>query len=274
MKKRKIKSAVPYLILGMIAVVFALPLTWLIVSAFDPGASQAFNIPEKLSFDNFKAVWQNQKSIKGFLNSLFISTVQTAIVLVCSMLAAYPLSRYASSMGHRISMGLLFLTSIPITAVMVPVYQLFIAMKLVDSTWGVIFFLSASALPYGIWMMKNFMDTVPIELEEAAWIDGASSIQGIIKVMVPLIFPGLCTVMIFTFVGSWGNFFVPFILLQSSDKMTASINIYQYFGQSGIIMYGQLAAYSLMYITPSILLYIFAQNYISKGFAMEGGTKG
>lgn len=274
MKKKKMKSAIPYIILVIIAVVFALPLTWLIVSAFNPGASQAFNIPEKLSLDNFKEVLLNQRSMRGFLNTLFISAVQTGIVLVCSMMAAYPLSRYTSSIGHRISMGLLFLTSIPITAVMVPVYQLFIAMKLVDSVWGVILFLSASALPYGIWMMKNFMDSVPIELEEAAWTDGASVVKGLIKVMLPLTFPGICTVMIFTFVGSWGNFFVPFILLQSTEKMTASINIYQYFGQSGIVLYGQLAAYSLMYITPSLVLYIFAQKYVSKGFAMEGGTKG
>lgn len=274
MKSKRVKSVMPYLLLTVIAIAFALPLAWLFLSAFNPGASQSFTVPENLSLDNFREVWTNAKTLRGFANSLFISVIQTVIVMTCSLLAAYPLSRYALKMGQRISMGLLFLTSIPITAVMVPVYQLFISMKLVDSVWGVILFLSASALPYGIWMTKNFMDAVPVELEEAAWIDGASTIQSIRKVVLPLILPGICTVTIFTFAGSWGNFFVPFILLQSTDKMTASINIYHYFGEQGVIMYGQLAAYSLSYIMPSLILYFLAQNYMSKGFSMVGGTKG
>ncbi|MDO4272242.1 MAG: carbohydrate ABC transporter permease [Eubacteriales bacterium] len=274
MKRKTRKAVLPYIILAILAFIFALPLVWLLLSALDPGASQSFTVPDRLSLANFREVWTNARNLRGFLNSLFISVIQTTIVMICSLLAAYPLSRYALKAGQKISMGLLFLTSIPITAVMVPVYQMFISMELVDSVWGVILFLSASALPYGIWMTKNFMDAVPVELEEAAWIDGASSLQSIRKVVLPLILPGVFTVTIFTFVGSWGNFFVPFILLQSTEKMTASINIYHYFGEQGVIMYGQLAAYSLSYITPSLLLYFFAQNYMSKGFSMVGGTKG
>ena len=133
--------------------------------------------------------------------------------------------------------------------------------------------MTASSLPYGIWMMKNFMDTVPIELEEAAWVDGANTAQSIIHVVMPLMLPGLCTIAIFTFSGSWGNFFVPYILLQSADKYPASVRLYQYFGQHGV-NYGELAAYSLLYALPSILLYAISQSFMSKGFGLAGGMKG
>ncbi|MBS6735040.1 MAG: carbohydrate ABC transporter permease [Clostridiales bacterium] len=273
-KKKAAKKVIPYIILIAIAVAFLLPLLWLVFAAFNPQASQAFSIPKNPSMENFRAILSDTRNLQGFLNSLKISVSQTLIVLVCSLLAAYPLSRYELRMGQKITMGMLFLTSIPITAVMVPVYQLFIMMKMVDSLGGTIIFLSASSLPYGIWMMKNFLDGVSVDLEEAAWIDGASAVQSVIHVVLPLMLPGLFTVAMFTFVGSWGNFFVPLILLQSTDKIPASVNIYRFFGEHGAVIYGQLAAYSIIYMLPVFVLYFFSQNYMSKGFIMSGAAKG
>ncbi|MBS6194139.1 MAG: carbohydrate ABC transporter permease [Clostridiales bacterium] len=272
--KKKIRKAIPYIILLSIAFVFFLPLLWMIFAAFDPNATQGLTVPKNPSLENFRAVLSNTRNIRGFLNSLLVSLSQTAIVIVCSLLAAYPLSRYNLKAGQKITMGMLFLTSIPITAVMVPVYQLFISLKLVDSQFGTIIFLAASALPYGIWMMKNFLDSVSVELEEAAWIDGASTFGSMIHVVLPLMVPGLFTVAMFTFVGSWGNFFVPLILLQTTEKLPASINIYRFFGEHGAVVYGQLAAYSIMYMLPVFVLYFFSQNYMSKGFSMSGAAKG
>ena len=111
-------------------------------------------------------------------------------------------------------------------------------------------------------------------LEEAAWVDGATTMKSIRKIVAPLMFPGICVVFIYTFSGSWGNFFIPYILLSSPEKMPASVMLYQFFGQHGTIQYGPLAAYSAIYALPSILLYILSQNYMSKGFTMAGAAKG
>ncbi|MGG4404330.1 carbohydrate ABC transporter permease, partial [Paenibacillus amylolyticus] len=124
------------------------------------------------------------------------------------------------------------------------------------------------------WMMKNFMDSVPIDLEESAWIDGASVWNGLRRIVAPLMLPGIATIAIFTFSGSWGNFFVPYILLQTPEKLPASVTIYQFFGSHGMVEYGRLAAFSLLYTMPSVVLYIFSQRYMSKGFSMGGATKG
>lgn len=174
------------MILLIIAGAFLLPLLWLVFAAFNPEASQAFAVPKHMSVENFRLSNRCQKP-EGFLNSLFISVVQTGIVLVCSCWQHIPCQDMLKT-GQKITMGMLFLTSIPITAVMVPVYQMFIMMKLVDSL-GRHIFLSASGLPYGIWMMKNFLDGVSVDLEEAAWIDGASAVKSMIHVVLPLMLP-------------------------------------------------------------------------------------
>lgn len=147
-------------------------------------------------------------------------------------------------------------------------------MKLYDSIGGVILFYVASSMPYGIWMMKNFMDSVPRDMEEAAWVDGASLLTGIRRVVAPLMVPGICTVAIFTFSGSWGNFFVPYILLQSPEKFPAALKLYQFFGQYGMVDYGSLAAFSVLYAVPAIVMYVLSQRFMSRGFGLQGGSKG
>jgi len=262
------------LILLIIGVMFLIPLLWLVLGSFNPQASQSLSIPKKFSLKNYTEVLTNISILRGFFMSLVIAGTQSIAVVIISMLSAYPLSRYGLKRAQTITFSLLFLTAIPMTAVMVPVYQQFIIMGLVDSVFGTILFMTTTGLPYGIWMTKNFLDSVSVELEEAAWIDGCSTAQSIIKIVLPLMKPGIFTVFIYTFVRSWGNFFVPFILLQSANKLPAAVKIYRFFGDRGEVDFGPLCAYSVLYMLPAILLYSFAQNYMSKGFTMVGATKG
>ncbi|TYP79092.1 carbohydrate ABC transporter permease [Paenibacillus methanolicus] len=264
----------PYAILAFIGICFVLPLLWVLVASVDSNAMQSLKMPSRLTGGNYVDVLTNPDNQRAFLIGLLMSGGQAIIVVVLGLLASYPLSRYQLRFKKPFMLTILFMTSLPITAVMVPVYQLFLTLKLYNNIFGVILFFVASAMPYGIWMLKNFMDSVPSELEEAAWIDGASVFVGIRKVVAPLMIPGICTVAIFTFSGSWGNFFVPYILLQSPENFPASLKIYQFFGQYGMADYGKLAAFSVMYAIPSIVLYVLSQRFMSKGFGMQGGTKG
>jgi multiple sugar transport system permease protein len=170
--------------------------------------------------------------------------------------------------------GVLFGTCLPITAMMVPVYSLFVRLNLLDSIGGTGLFLAATQLPMAIFMTKNFMDSVPISLEEAAWVDGASAMQALRAIVVPLMRPGIAVVFIFNFVGAWGNFFVPFILLLSPEKQPASVSIFTFFGQYGAVAYGQLAAFSILYSLPVLFLYVLVQRFIGGSFLMSGAVKG
>ena len=121
---------------------------------------------------------------------------------------------------------------------MVPVYALFVSLRMLDSLIGTVLFLAATALPMAIWMTKNFMDSVPISLEEAAWVDGASSMRALWSIVIPLMRSGIAVVFIFVFTAAWG-LFVPFVLLSSAENQPAAVAIYGFFGAYGTVAYGK-----------------------------------
>ncbi|MCI8449569.1 MAG: carbohydrate ABC transporter permease [Eubacterium sp.] len=274
MFNKKSKRAVPYIILVILAVIFALPLLWIVFAAFDKNAVSNFKIPTEWTVGNFVEVLTNEKNQRSFANGIWISLAQSVIVVAVSIFAAYPLSRYELKYKNIFMNTILFMTALPMTAVMVPVYKIFLNVGLFNTMTGVILFMSATSLPYGIWLMKNFLDGIPLDLDEAAHVDGATVFTVLFKIIVPLIFPGICVVFIYTFSGSWGNFFVPYILLNSADKVPASVTLYQFFGSHGTVVYGQLAAFSALYAMPALILYVLSQTWMSKGFNLSGAAKG
>jgi multiple sugar transport system permease protein len=262
------------IVLAIVAIAFALPLAWLVIASFDPHANLSLKAPSQLSFDNYAAIGTWNVTFRPLVNGLIISGVATLIVVICATLAAYPLSRFQLRHKNSFLYSILFLSSLPVTAIMVPVYTLFVQINLIDNYVGCILFLAASGLPYAIWMTKNFMDGVPIELEEAAWIDGASSMRSLRSVVLPLMAPGLVAVSFFEFILMWGNFFVPFILLLDPQKLPMAVTVYQFFQSNGLVNYGHLAAYAMIYSGPVVLLYVLISRVFSGAFRLSGGTKG
>ncbi|MFE5923489.1 carbohydrate ABC transporter permease [Streptomyces sp. NPDC002285] len=258
----------------VVAAAFVLPLAWVLLSSLDTNADLQVKVPDGVTLDNFDAVLTPDITFTPLLNSLLLCGGGTALTVACAALAAYPLSRFRSRFNRPFLLTILFATSLPITAIMVPVYALFVQVNLIDTMEGTIFFFAASQLPFAIWLMKNFMDGVPKELEEAAWTDGASSLQSLLRVVLPLMGPGVAVVTVFSFVMMWGNFFVPFMLLLTPDQMPAAVSINEFFGNRGTVVYGQLAAFSIIYSTPVILLYVLVARRLGGGFALSGAVKG
>ena len=260
----------------VIAAAFIVPLLWVLLAAFNGDPSQGVSIvwPHPFSLGNFRAVMNEETTYRPLLNGALLCLGGTVITMVCATLAAYPLSRFRSRLKRPFMLTILFSTGLPITAIMVPVYGLFVQLALDDSMLATMVFMATTALPISIWLTKNFMDGVPVELEEAAWTDGATPLQGLRRIIMPLMAPGLSVVAIYTFIGLWGNFFVPFILLLSPEKQPMSVTIYTFFGQYGQIVYGQLAAYALIYSLPSVVLYLVLSRRLGGAFAFGGGVKG
>lgn len=256
------------------AAAFVLPLAWVVLSALDPHASLKVKVPDGVTLEHFDAILTPEITFTPLLNSLILCGGATLLTVACAALAAYPLSRFRSRLNRPFLLTILFATSLPITAIMVPVYALFVRVNMIDTMQGTIFFFAASQLPFAIWLMKNFMDGVPKELEEAAWTDGASSFQSLLRIVLPLMGPGVAVVTVFSFVMMWGNFFVPFMLLLSPDQMPASVSINDFFGNRGMVAYGQLAAFSIVYSTPVVLLYVLISRRLGGGFALGGAVKG
>lgn len=272
--KKTLSSIVAYTLLIVMGVAFLLPTLWMLLSAFDPLANTTITKIEYFTLDNFKAILSDQGYVRGFANSLMYSGSIAGVVLFCAIFAAYPLSRYSFRTAEKITLSMLFLSSVPATALVVPAYKLFATLQILNKPISLILFQAACSLPYAIWMMKNFFDQIPKELEEAAWTDGASNVQGMLRVVIPLMIPGVITVGIYTFITSWSNFIIPYILMNDMESLPASVMLYNLFGEGGEANYGWLAAYSILYMAPVVVLYSLSQNWMSKGFSMGGANKG
>ncbi len=259
--------------LGVLAVaaLFVIPLLWVVLASFNSTAGLSVAIPSSWTLDNFRAVLTPETTYRPIANGLVLCGGAALLTIVCATLAGYALSRFHTRYKRPFLLAILFSTGLPITAIMVPVYGLFVQLNLIDTLPGTLLFM---ALPFAIWLMKNFMDGVPIALEEAAWTDGASRMQTLWYVTLPLMWPGVSVVAIFTFVGMWGNFFVPFVLLLSPDRLPASVSIYTFFSQYGEVHYGQLAAYSMLYAFPVVALFLFLSRKLGGTFAFGGAVKG
>jgi multiple sugar transport system permease protein len=265
---RKASSLAAHLVLLLIGACFAVPFVWLVFAAINSNSTLAADIPTRPTLANFRHVLTWNTTIHPMINGLFLAGGSAVVTVAAAALAAYPLSRHSMRFKRPFLYTILFATGLPITAIMVPVYELFVQLNLIDSMIATIFFLSATSLPYAIWLTKNFMDSVPLSLEEAAWVDGASGLSTLRTVVLPLMVPGLSVVGIFIFILAWGNFFVPFILLLSPGKQPISVSIFTFFGQYGSVAYGQLAAYSV------VLLYIGVSKAFGGAFSLGGATKG
>lgn len=258
----------------LIGACFLLPLLWLVFASLDTGAGHQTRVPGEVSLANFAAVMTPGLLFQPLWNSMVLSAGTAAVNLVAAVLAAYPLSRYRSRFNRPFLYAVLFGTCLPVTAIMVPVYGLFVQLQLLDSMPATAFFMATTTLPMAIWMTKNFMDAVPRSLEEAAWVDGASGLAALRIVVLPLMRQGLGVVFIFVFIQAWGNFFVPFVLLLSESRQPAAVSIFSFFGQHGAVAYGQLAAFSILYSVPVLVLYIIVARGAGSSFAMSGAMKG
>jgi multiple sugar transport system permease protein len=262
------------LVLAFIGVIFLVPMLWLVFTSVSGAQTLQVQLPHPFTLNNFSKVLTWDTTFHPMLNGLYLCGGGTLITVVVSILAAYPLSRYRSKLKRPFLLTVLFMTGLPITAIMIPVYTMFEQVNLIDSMAATTLFMGASALPFSIWLMKNFMDGVPVSLEEAAWTDGAGPMQTLRRIVLPLMWPGVIVVTVFTFAGMWGNFFVPFILLISADQMPASVSLLTFFDPHGTVVYGQLAAFSILYCIPIAVLYIALSRKLGGSFALGGAIKG
>jgi len=273
MTLRRALTATPiYVILVVIGLFFLVPLLWPLIASFNPAATLSLQLPTNPSLVNFTTIIENGTVIQPFANSLILAVSTMVLVIILAGLAAYPLSRYQFRFKKLLMYFILFASALPVLALVTPLYAMYVTLNLQDTLFGCILFFVASSLPFCTWLMKNFLDGVPVEMEEAAWIDGASTVDTLRYILLPLAAPGVAVVGVWSFLGAWTNFFVPLIILQSQNLLPASVSIYTFFGAYGQVNYGQLAAFAMLYALPAIALYTLVSRFFVRG--VSGGLKG
>jgi multiple sugar transport system permease protein len=261
-----------YVLVGFGTAFFALPMLWLLSAPFDDPPTYAVRAPRHFSLDNFAEIWRNRYALTSLLNSTLLALGTMAFVVVAAALASYALSRARVPGRDAMLYVLLLLSSVVTgTAAMVPIFLLIFQLGLIDSQFGVILVLSGGLLPAAIFLLKDFIDTIPPSYEESARVFGASPLQILRHIVVPVARPGLATIAVWTVVQVWGSFLTPFILLRDPQKQPAAVLVRTFYTEGGSPNLGLIAAFSLLYSIPVVLMYLFAWSRY--GFRFHGGIK-
>lgn len=234
---------------------------------FDP-----FGLPKMWSLDTFTQVWQKAHFNTYFVNSIVVTLASTALVLICSSLAAYGLSRYRFKLNGFFYIYFLAGIMIPIRLGILPLFLLMRNLRLLNTHWSLILTYAASGMPMSVFLLTGFFKTIPKDLEYSARIDGCSDIQIFYKIMLPLIRPGLATVTIVNFVPWWNDFFFPLLFIQSDKLKTIPLGMTIFFGQY-MTDWGLLFAGMVIASIPLLALYLAMSRQFISGLT-AGALKG
>jgi multiple sugar transport system permease protein len=254
--------------LGLLGIAFLLPFCWIVFAAFDSQATFAIQLPH-FTLQNFAAVFSADNRL-ALWNSAYLSLASTVIATVAAYLAAYVISRKQVPYTSAMMFATLFLSGLPINILVVPLFQMYTKLGWLSSMNATAAFLAVTSMPFMIWMLKNSIDDIPRDLEEAAWIEGSSLPRVLLRVVLPMSLPGICAAAIYGFVTTWGNFLVPMVLDSDPAHQPAPTVIYGFIGAAAV-RWGNIAAYSLVYSLPVLVLY-FVMGRITRGNYATGGA--
>ncbi len=281
MIKKILKSISIHFVLIMVSILSIFPFLWLISTALKGNTENIFQyppvfIPQHPTFDNFIGVWKQIPFMLYFWNSMIVAGFTVLLNLIFSALAAYPLARMDFKGKKTVFFLILATIMVPFQAIMLPIYLIVLKLNMVDSVNDVMGYLGL-ILPFavnafGIFLMRQAFMAIPKEMEEAAFVDGCNVFQIWYKILIPMVTPTLAVLAIFTFIGSWGEFLWPSIVLTKKTLYTLPVGINDLQGMFSA-NWRYIAAGSIISIIPILIFFICMQKYFISG-QNEGAVKG
>ena len=256
-------------------VIWLFPYLYLIASAFKP-SKEVFStpvrfLPTRFSFENFKAMFERMDVFKFMFNSMFAALVATTLAVILGSLSAYAIAR---TTGRKLSTFLLILVlimkMIPISSIAVPIYEIVMDLGIYDTKLALVLVYAAVNMPFVIWMMISFYENIPISLDEAASIDGASNFTTFRKIILPIVAPGIASAAIFTLFISLNEFLIA-LLLTSVKAKTFTVAISEFVNSYNYDL-GPMMAGAFLFSFPVIIISLFAQKFIVSGMT-SGSVK-
>jgi multiple sugar transport system permease protein len=267
--------------IGTLVVFFVIflggPFLWLlgmsIKAPIDILAYEPSLFPENPFFQNYSDALEKSGIVRAFLNSIFISAVSTLFISILVVVPAYFFARNKGFFSKSLAIWILVSQVFPLSLIIIPLFLALQRINLINSYPGLIIVYVVVNLPFSLWLLRGFVLSIPRELEDAARVDGASFVQVIGFVILPLLTPGMIVVAVFTFINVWNEFFFALVLLSDPEKLTLPLQLAQFLGAEGRGRYGALAAATVIAILPSIGLFALIQKKFSDNF-LAGAVKG
>jgi trehalose/maltose transport system permease protein len=269
-----------YVLVGAILVYTAFPFYWALRSSLlgnaDLFATPVQYVPTNLTLSNYQQVFSNDAFLYALRNSVFVAGLTTVLSLVIGALASYALGRFRFRGRTPILYLILAMTMFPQVAVLGALYDMVNKFRLFNTPWALILTYLIFTLPFTVWVLTSFFQQMPKDLEEAAYVDGASPFQTFYMVMLPLVGPGLVTTGLLAFIGAWNEFLYALSFTQTPENRTVTYAITAFAPQTGggfEIPWGQMMAATVVVTVPLIVLTLIFQRYILGGLT-AGAVKG
>lgn len=252
------------------------PLVWLVSVSFKP-TQEIYTAPERLIpatpvTDHYRTVFEEQGILRSMGNSAMVGLLSTVIALAVCLPGAYALARFRGRLT-TLTLGWILTSQIfPVIIVMVPLYVLMRRFGLTDNLAGLTLVYIVWDIPFVLWLLHGYMKGIPVEIEEAAVIDGASRWQVVFQILGPLILPAVAAAGMFAFISAWNEFFFALVLMKSPDLMTLQIELARFTGMEGQARTGPLAAGAVLATLPSLLMFAVVRRWFAAGL-VAGAVK-
>lgn len=276
MKKEKRNLAITEIFMIALAVIWFVPIYYLIVTTLktpQEATLSPLGLPKVFHFENYVNAWSKMQFPRAFGNTLFITVCAVGILVILGSMAGYALARTNSKMGSRIFLLFLAGLTVPFQMNIISLYKIVKSLGLMNTAWAVILVDVAINMPQAVFLIKEFIESsVPIELEEAAIVDGCSVFKRFFTIVLPLLKPVLSTVIILVTLNVWNEFLTPLLFLQSRENGVILQEVTRNIGQFSTD-WTALFPMLMLGVAPLMIFYIFMQKYIINGVA-AGAVKG
>lgn len=271
----KILDFFTHLFLIISSIIALFPLLWIILSSIKGRGELSKNptsfIPKVFTLDYFRNVIYDLQFTVNIKNSLIIAFFTTIIAIIISAMAAYGIVRFFPKLGNIMSKILITTYIFPPILLVIPYSIAMAKIGLTNTRFGLVIVYLSFSVPYAVWLLVGFFKTVPIGIEEAAIIDGASKFKVFYKIVLPLVAPGIVATAIYTFINAWNEFLYSLILINNTSKMTVAVALRSLSGAE-ILDWGEMMAASVIVVIPSIVFFVFIQGKIASGMS-DGAVK-
>ena len=260
----------------LVFAVMMFPIYWMVSTAFKPGKEilslTPYFVPAEVTLDNFKTAIAVPFFWNDVVNSLTVVLTVVAISIVLAFLAAVAVARLGFHGRTAFIVMVIGVQMVPLNALVIPIYLLLDSAGQVDSLLGVIAYYLAVVLPFMIWTLRGFVQNIPVDLEEAAMVDGATRVGAFMRIVFPLVAPGLVATAIFGFIQAWNEYIIAYVLLSSPEKQTLTIWLASFTTAHGTDWGGLMAGATLTAL-PVVVFFLAVQRHVAGGLT-AGAVKG
>lgn len=276
-KRFSIGIAFQYVVVMLYLIFLGFPFLWMFITSFKTPIEllelDQSIIPEGFYIQNYIDILEKRGLVRSAANSAIVAIASTFLTMIVAIPAGYAMARLRAFYAKAATGWILFSQVFPLSLVIIPLFLAIRALGLLDSLPGLVLVYVVANLPFALWMLRGYVANIPVDLEEAGAIDGASMFQILRTIVIPLLTPGIVATSLFTLLNSWNEFFFALVLIQTPEKETLPLTLARFVGSEGQVLLGPLAAGAFLATIPSLVVFGVIQRRISSGL-LAGAVKG